>query len=425
MAEPTSVYSIRDLILRVAKAAGIAYYGSDGQGKAVIPVDDHDFERCLDVVNDGIKLFIASAPRSGWRWRNQIAEVTFGAVETAGTVDSGDATTLVDATLSSTYDEDDDVNGYYVYDQTQEIYALITDYATATGTVTVAAWLDYEDNPSSLTPAAGDSFSITDVKTVDGDLARYWLPDDFQGEVAGDITYAKDTGVGHFIGWAHDSEIRFQREVTVIDSYPVQAVVRPSPARRRWELFVNPAPNEANTVTFPYRAGFDEIKAMVGISTASGDTGVTIGGIANVFPDDYFNGWYAYVVAGTGLNSYAKVTDYVGATGAFTVADWLSIDGSAGGTNPHATAAYIYVTDDYKHPAGPQFDEAILSACLAKAELEFEDIQMGYNEKFHKIDLPQAQQIDARSAPRKLGQMVPGSGRVARGRVWNDITLDS
>ena len=102
MAEPTSVYTIRDLILRVAKAAHIAYYGSAGTGKAVIPVDEHDFERCLDVVNDGIKMFMANAPRTGWRWRNRIAEVTFGTVETTGTVDSGSTTTLVDAALSST-----------------------------------------------------------------------------------------------------------------------------------------------------------------------------------------------------------------------------------------------------------------------------------------------------------------------------------
>lgn len=420
-----SEYTIRDLILRIAKAAGIAYYGSAGTSKAIIPVDDHDFNRCLDVINDGIKAFISNAPSTGWRWRNRIAEITFGTVETTGTVDSGSATTLVDNALHTAYDADDDINGYYVYDITKKIYALVTDYTTLTGTVTVAAWLDYEDNTSSLTPAVGDSYSITDVKTVAGDLARYWLPDDFQGEVAGEIQYAKDSGVGHLIGWAHESEIRFQREVAVSDGYPMQAAVRPSPARRRWELFVDPAPNAAKKVEFPYRVGFNTIQALVGLSTASGATSVTIGGLAALYPDDYFNGWYMYVVAGTGEGSYAKITDYTGSTGVFTCAKWLALDGVATGTTPSATAAYIYVTDNYKHPAGSQFDEAILSACLAKAELEFEDIKMGYNEKFYKIDLPAAQAINARSAPRKLGQMVSGSGRRTNERTWNDIALDS
>jgi len=426
MAEPTSSYTAKDVILRIAKAAGIAYYGSAGTGAAVIPVDDHDFNRCLDVYNDGIKSFIANAPVTGWRWRNRIAEITFGTVETTGTVDSGGATTLVDSALTAIYDTANEIAGYYVYDITKKIYAVVTSYTVATGTVTVSGgWLDYEDNPSSSTPAVGDSFSITDVKTVAGDLARYWLPDDFQGEVAGEITYKKDSGVGHIIGWAHESEIRFQREVSVSDSYPMQAAVRPSPARRRWEIIFDPAPNSAKTVVFPYRIGFNAAQALVGLSTASAATGVTIGGLANLYPTSYFNGWYMYVVSGTGLNSYAKVVTYTGSSGAFTCANWVALDGTSVGTTPSATAAYIFVTDNYKHPAGPQFDEAVLSACLAKAELEFEDIKMGYNEKFYKIDLPTAHAIDARSAPRKLGQMLSGSGRSTNERIWNTVVEDS
>lgn len=429
MSAPTSEYTIRDLIRRVAKAAGIAYYGSAGTGHATIPVDDHDFSQCLDVVNDGIKMFMANAPKNGWRWRNRIAQITFGTVETTGTVDSGGATTLVDATLSSTYDADDDVNGYYVYDITQKIYALITDYTTATGTVTVAAWLDYEDRASSLTPAAGDSFSITDVKTVAGDLARYWLPDDFQGEVAGDIHYAKDSGIGHLIEWAHESEIRFQREVAVTDSYPMQAAVRPSPARRRWELFVDPAPNAAKTVEFPYRVGFNSCLAVSGTAFNGSTTALvtTDAHVWKVYPDDYFNGWTIEIVSGTGRKSYAVITDFDsddGSSAVFTVAKWLAADGSSTGASPALNSVY-FVTDNYKHPAGPQFDEAVLSACLAKAELEFEDIKMGYNEKFYKVDLPMAHLIDARSAPRKLGQMRSGSGRQVNERIWNTVESDS
>ena len=132
-------------------------------------------------------------------------------------------------------------------------------------------------------------------------------------------------------------------------------------------------------------------------------------------------------MAGTGRNSYAKVTDYVGATGAFTVADWLSMDGTAAGTNPHATAAYIFVCDGYKHPAGIQFDEAIMSAILAKAEMEFDDISspipgLSHNEKFYKLDLPAAHAQDARSAPKRLGQMMGGSGRPGPTRTWTNPT---
>jgi len=427
MSEPTSAYTLRDMLLRVAIATKIAYYGSAGINRATIPVDNFNFDACLRCVNDGIKTFMASAPQpSGWRWMNHEAAITLGTVETTGTVDAGDATSLTDAALSATYDADDDVNGYYIYDRTKEIYALITDYTTLTGKVTVAEWLDYDENVSSLVPVIGDSFAITDVKTVNGDISRYYLPDDFHGEVTGEITYARDTGRGR-ISWASEGEIRSRRQISVNTGYPALAAVRHSPARRKWELFISPAPTAADVLTFPYKMGFDDLDAIVGISTASADTGVTIGGIANEYPNDYFNGYYAYVVAGTGLNSYAKVTDYVGATGAFTVADWLAVDGSAGGTNPHATAAYIFVCDGKKHPAGAQFDVAIMSSILAKAEMEFEEISspipgLSHNEKFYKIDLPAAQATDARSAPKRLGQMMGGAGRPGPTRVWKDPT---
>lgn len=421
MSEATSAYTLKDLMLRVALAAKIAYYGSDGQGKACIPVETDAFDTCLRCVNDGIKMFIAHAPINGWQWRNRIASITFATVETTGTVDSGSSTTLVDATLSDTYDTDDDVNGYYVYDITKEIYALITDYATATGTVTVAAWLNYDETASSETPAASDSFSITNLKTVAGDKARYYLPDTFMGEYTGKITYAKDSNIGHIIDWTHEGDVRFQREGSVNTGNPTIAAIRPSPIRRRWELIVDPSPTEAKTIKFPYRIGFNDMQAVVGISTASGDTSVTIGGLANLYPDDYFNGWYAYVVSGTGINSYAPVTDYAGSTGAFTVADWLSCDGSAGGTNPSSDASYVFVTDGYKHPAGAQFDEAILSACKAQAEMEFEDMP-GFMDKFLKLDLPDAHKIDGRSGPKSVGIMKSGGQGRQHWRTWSNVT---
>ncbi len=55
------------------------------------------------------------------------------------------------------------------------------------------------------------------------------------------------------------------------------------------------------------------------------------------------------------------------------------------------------------HPAGLQFDQAIVSACLAQTEMEFTDVKRGYMDKFLNVDLPAAWAIDGRSAPRKLG----------------------
>jgi len=422
MAEPTSILTYYDLILRVAELAGVAYYGSDGQQRALIPIDDvNTFDKCKRIVNDGIRMFIAGAPETGWRWKTRIQSVTFGSVETTGECDSaGSSTTLIDSDLESTYDTDDEINGYYVYDITQSIYAAITGYTAATGTVTVAAWLDYDDVASSLTPADEDDYAITDVKTVAGDKARYWLDQDF-GRVAGEITWAKTSRRGHQLSWVNEAEIRARREVSVNTGYPKAAAVRRYRNRRRWEFIVDPSPIATDTVEFPYELGFDELRMEGGIGNAGGATSLTDVDLANLYPDDYFNGWNIYLIDNTGKFSYAAVTDYVGSTGVFTVADWLSRDGSAGGTDPGNTTAY-YVEPAYnKHPAGLLFDDAILSACLAQTEMQYEDVQGGYVQKFYDKDLPDAWAADDRTAPRKLGKLTRGGTRYQL-RRWQSVS---
>lgn len=263
MAEPTSSYTLGDLMLRVAKAAAVAYHGANGDEKAQVPVDDCKFYQVLDCVNDGIRMFIASAPPEGWRWMSKDAEILF------------------------------DAEG---------------------------------DGPNNIA----------------SDPARYLLPEDFQGEIAGPITYKKDSGRGR-IEWRSEAEIRKLREISVITGCPRFAAIKPSPTLRRWELIVHPAPSSADTVTFPYKAGFTK----------------------------------------------------------FDVAPQGDLTG--------------------KHPAGIQFDEAILAACLAKAEMEFEDLKLGYMDKFLSMDLPKAYEIDARSAPRKLGVMLPGTRKTGYERIWNTV----
>jgi len=331
MAEPTSNYSFHDLILRVAKAAGIAYHGAAGDERALIPINEHDLIRCKDVVNQGIKNFISDAPPNGWRWMRRIMSVAFATVQTEGTVDTGSTTTLIDATLSDTYTTNNEIIGYYIYDQTQEIYAAITGYSTATGTVFVAAWLDYNNDSSSLTPVAGDAYSITNLKTVDGDKRRYPLSQDFMGNVTGKITYDKDSGRGHIIDWDSEASVRFQGEVTVTTGHPTRAAVRPW-GSRRWELIVDPSPTAADTVIFPYELGFDALQLEAGdINTPAADS-IIDDSIGALWPDDYFNGWTVHIMGGRGRGNYAEVDDYTGASGKFDIVDdeWVAPDGTIG-----------------------------------------------------------------------------------------------
>lgn len=85
----------------------------------------------------------------------------------SGTVDSGDATSLIDATLASTYNTNDELIGYMVVDTNKKIMGKITDYAYATGDITVDDWTDYDGTAvaNTIYPAAGDLFEILRVST--------------------------------------------------------------------------------------------------------------------------------------------------------------------------------------------------------------------------------------------------------------------
>jgi hypothetical protein len=382
----------------------------------MIPIDAHDLEKCQETVNDGIRLFIANSPPRGWNWMNRFMEVTLGIVETTGTVDSGTSTTLVDATLSDTYDADDDVNGYYVYDQTQKIYALITDYTTLTGTVTVAAWLDYNDNPSTLTPAAADEFSITDIKTVNGEITRYPLDQDF-GAVSGDISYAPDTSRGNIITWDSEAHIRRDWQNSRSTGYPLYAAVRQY-GYRRYELILNVKPSAADTIVFPYLKRFDGLEVVAGESSSGSATTLVDSTFANRYPDDYFNAWTIKIVSGTGIWSKAVVTDFTSSTCTFTVADWLFLDDTAGGQNAGSDSVYFVEDIDNKHPAGLRFDNAILSAVLAQTEIDFKDVSDGLVDKFYGADLPAAWKTDEQAAPRSLGYMDKRGPRYHVGRLY-------
>ena len=429
MAEVTSAYSLYSLILEVAKAAKIPYYGYDAQGVAMVPTNVHDFDRCLNVVRNGIKRFISDAPVDGWKWQERIAEITFGIVEVTGAVDSGDATTLVDLTLATDYDADDDLNGYYVYDITLKIQAVIIGYTTLTGTITVAAWLDYLGNATSLVPVAADVFKVTDVKTVMGDKSRYFLPDDF-GEEAGGIYYKKGSNVGG-IEWTHPSKIVEAAADGTSSGNPNFAAVR-SILNRKWELLVHPSPSAAKTVKFPYRVGFDQLKAVSGVASSGSVTTLVDSSFANIYPDDYFNGWFISTHDGTGKNGYAVVTDFIGATCTFTVADWLSLSdkSTAAATDPTSNTSY-FVTDGLTHPAGQMFDIAIRSAIMAETAEEFGQLSYDAMGKYMQKDLPDAHKLDGRMRPRTVGRMKSGSRGGIRGqhhprqsRSWSDVSYD-
>ncbi len=435
MAEPTSAYSFSDLIARIARERGTAYYGG-GSGSALIPADvDDELQLCKEIVNDAIKMFIADAPRNGWRWMRRIMSVNINNTRVTGTADAADATSLTDATLETSYDTDDDLNDWWIYILTgtgANSYAQITDYTASGGVITVGDWLDQYGNAGGTNPAVSSTYAITKYETVGGNIARYPLAENFGGEVNGKISYAADSNHSTMMSWVDEAQIRKRRAVTVITGYPRMAAYRPlepvgstlanTSGKRRFELLLDPQPTAEDTLEFPYSLYFDKLDLEAGVGDSGGNT--TLVDAARSEGDDYFNGWICRIIYGIGKGSYAIVTDYTGSSGTFTVDDWLTAAGVAGGTNPGVDSVYSVEPLNNRHPAGYRFDDVILAACMYKVEEEDEDIQKDYTGKYTKKALVKAYDIDARSHPRKLGSMNKGVDVVYE-RTWENVVTDN
>jgi hypothetical protein len=433
MSQPNSILTIEELILRIAREVGVADYSDSGQGVAMVPVDPHDIDMCRRIVYDGIRNFVTAGPPKGWRWMRRLMSVTMTATRVTGTADSGSDTTLVDATLTDTYDTDGDLTDWYIYIDGSGSYAQITNYTGSSGTITVDGWLDVRGNSGGTVPDTDSTYILTPVETVGGDIHRYPLDGNFGGSADGEISYAANTNHSTKIDWADESFIRQRRATVVNTGYPLYAAIRPlepyasgAGPKRRFEILFSPNPVADDTVEFPYSVYFDRVSLDTGTATGGSDTTLVDDSLANLYPDDYYNGQIIKVMDGTGKNGNAIVTDYTGVTGTFTVADWLFIDGSAGSVDPAANSTYLVQPVSNLHPAGMQFDNAIKSACLAEAEEQVDELAgRGFIGKFRKLDLLDAYKIDIRSGPRSLGSMnKSGRGRNASGRSRNDVTFN-
>ncbi len=385
MSEPNSALAFEDVLTDMAELVGVADYNSV-TGEAIHPNDKGDIDKLKRVANSGIRRFIAEAPQLGWNWMKRIMSISLK-ISTGSTATEGSATTLVDSDLADDY-ADDYYNGLIL-----EVLggtgagetALVTDYTGASGTFTFSA-------------LSGGSTPDTTTEYFIGH--RYALDQSFGGQVDGDITYLRSSGIGT-IEWVTEAELRRWRELTSHGGVPRQAATRPY-GNRRHELIVYPDPSSVDIIQFPYTYFFDELDIRTGTATSAGDA-TTITDTSRNEPNDYFNtDWFVEITSGTGRGSYGIVTDFVKSTGVITVAAWLDIDGVSTGTNPGSGDEYRLLPVDNLQPAGFAFDNVIRLACMAAAEVELEDVQSIWENKYAGA-LANAIKIDSRLAPRTVG----------------------
>lgn len=241
--EPTAALTFDDLVLEAALFLSVAYYGADGTGVAQVPVNAYDLGECKRYVNNAIRMFIADAPKNGWRWARPTASIDLwpavavnAAVTATGVYTS---LTTITATAASFYPS---MEGKTI--TVTDVGDLTIDSYTSSTVVTVAG----------NHPFVGKTFAIA----ADG---NYTLPKTFGGQYTGPITYDANSNTGAVIEWSSESIIRTHREPSTVETgYPFKAAVRRmvTPARR-WELLTYPTPHELCTVEFPYDLYFDEL----------------------------------------------------------------------------------------------------------------------------------------------------------------------
>lgn len=413
MSEPTGVLGFQNILLRVAEKAGMAYYGSDGQGKAVVPVDVYNLDKCKRIVNDGFRLFDGSPPPQGWHWKERIADISLEATAN-GTATGGSSTTLVDTTSR---DEDDD-----------HFTDWLLTITAGTGISETAIITDFDKDTSTLTFTALSGGSTPDITSIYRLEKINLMPEDFDGQVSGAVTYTAASNHATPLSIVDESTIRRFRANFISTGYVTKiafAPYRPQAgvlnASRRWEMLVDPAPSVNDVLKVPYTSHFNAMDCETGIADSGGATTLVDGD--RLEANSYFDGWILTVIAGTGLGQTATITGYTGSSGTFAFSDGLS-----GSSSPDSTTVYYVEPAANLHPAGFRFDNHVLAACYAEAEKQIAEINEGAVELFYKIYLAQAHQLDGLSRPRRLlGRRSSRGwpGRQYPWRTWLNVTTDN
>jgi hypothetical protein len=164
-------------------------------------------------------------------------------------------------TLTATYDAGTDL--------TTITSPTLIFYPSATGTSLFV--LDV------ATPVPLNNFLNNTQMTVQGDYSWagskyfsmvsngvYMLPENFGGQVAGEITYQAGSNRGVPINWISELEIRRLRENwNSVSGNPYYAAVRRDQANsRRWNLYIYPNTGGTYRVEFPYIIYFDKINSL-------------------------------------------------------------------------------------------------------------------------------------------------------------------
>jgi hypothetical protein len=244
MADPSLALAFQDLILRVAEFLGIADYSG---GVAGVPTDPHDLDLCKRLVNNGYRKFTNANPN--WQAITPTLTITFSPIY-RGTAQAATTTTITDTLLVqpagvSFVGMTIGITGGTGINQS----STITGYNPATGVITF--------NAMAIAPDTTSQYSIAPATCVNGDNSRYFLPDNFYGQLVYPFTY-DSVGPRIRIETIHEGRIRELLAGARYSGTPRLVAFRPlatsaASTGQRWEAIFYPAPNQAYNVTCRYR----------------------------------------------------------------------------------------------------------------------------------------------------------------------------
>lgn len=251
--EDTSAYNLGDLVLEVALKMGSAYYGEDGTEEAQVPVDPHDLSQCKRHVNNALRMFLADAPPTGWRWTKPIYSVVMWP-----TINVNATKTVTGGTYDVTNDQTLLTASSSVFYETMEEKAIVV---TGQGTFTIKQYVS-----ATQVYVYGNHYFVAAATYSIASDGNYTLPRTFVGTYSGAVTYQAGTNQDTPIEWTNDVFIRQLRENdSIVSGWPSLAAIRLRSAltgRRRYELMAYPAPIQTMTIEVTFDLGFNELSSL-------------------------------------------------------------------------------------------------------------------------------------------------------------------
>ena len=372
--------TLDDLMLHVALQLGVAYYGADGLGVAQIPVDTFTVQMIKDYVNGGIRMFLNDAPPEGWRFQQPTASLVIWATASStanGAPSFGDPESTVTVHARTFHDSmlghklkftvTSTADGTPTYTTSSDTTVIDVDGAIFSGVFAVGQTITFSATSNVYTVN-----TITDTTTVivDGDAS---------GEADGDT-------------------------VTITRDYVIEAITS--------ALVVDvtgDASSEADGATITVTADGNYTLPSAFSGEYSGpitySSGSSLGAFIQWDSEGNIRRLRENVSTQTGYPTRAAIRKMdlarrweliVDSTPAsdYTVAFPYEL---------HFTA--LSATTDL-HPAGVKYDETIMAACEAYAEMKGQDALEGRVTYYEKKALLAAHRINRRSVPRKLGSIL-------------------